>query len=471
MKWNIFSIIIFFAFSTQAQLNKSLDRIIAQEFPPEAEIGIAVVNSNGQLIYGHHADQNMIPASLQKIITNFTALEVLGPNYIYNTTIGYNGLLSPDGTLNGDIIIFGNGDPSLASERFQKRPQLNQVVSDIANFIEKKGITCIDGEIIVDASYFGTDGNVHSWPWEDIGNYYGASIWSVNIHENYYNLYFQLSTTRTKPPQIISYSPAIPGIILHNELSTGPEGSGDQAYIFGAPYTSEKYIRGSLPSGKGTYKIKGAIPDSPSYFGFLIASELAKRNISSMGYKAEYNKQQKIESKVAQIKSPELQDLVKSANLESINLYCEAFLLSLGAGERAEGITNVKIFLANNNIDTTDINIVDGSGLSFWNYLSAEDFAKLIHSLQKEYKKDLAAFFPEAGVSGTLSYMFKNSPAIGNLWAKTGSMNQVMNYAGFTKSKSGNNLSFCIMVNRHKVENRTIRRIEEKIMETIFLEG
>ena len=454
-----------------AQLNSAINSILTHKNLQHAEIGISVIDENGKSLYSKNGDKNLIPASLQKIVTNFTALAILGEDYKYTTSIAYSGDILPDGNLTGDIIIYGNGDPSLGSERYKKRPQIGKVINDIADFIKKKGITCIDGKIISDASYFGTDGTIHSWAWNDIGNYYACNTWSINIHENYYNLYFQLQASQNFQPKIKSHNPPIPGISFKNELTSGPKGSGDQSYIFGSPYTYNRFIRGSLPVGSGSFKIKGSIPDSPLYIAQLVSHKLNLINIHNGGAAAEYDTKIQDKEVIGQFKSASLRELVKSANLESINLYCESFLSTIGKGSRARGIKEVKSFLAENKIDTSDIYIEDGSGLSVWNNISSEDFSKLLNNLYKTYGDKLQDYFPEAGVSGTLSYLFKDKEAKSHLWAKTGSMQQVMNYAGFTQTKSGKFVSFSIMINRHKVSNRKIRKIQEALMNTIYLEA
>lgn len=460
---------LLFHCSLYGQLSSKIEALI-KKFPSNTEVGISIMDDTGKSIYGKNANQNFIPASLQKIVTNFAVLETLGEDYKYTTKIGYTGQILPDGNLTGDLIIYGNGDPSLASERYQKRMQLDDLVDYIASTLKEKGITCIDGKIISDASYYGTDGTIHSWAWNDIGNYYACNTWSVNVHENYYKLYFQLQSSQQKQPRIIRHEPTIPGIEFKNELFSGPSGSGDQSYIFGAPYTYNRIIRGSLPVGARTFRIKGAIPDSPKFLADLVSQALDKKEISNNGSDVEFDKKIKLEE-IINLPSPPLKELVKSANLESINLYCESFLVTLGEGSRSRGIKNAKLFLHNNGIDTSDIYIEDGSGLSVWNNISPADFTTLLSKLHDKYGSRLGQFFPEAGKSGTLSYMFKNMQAYGKLWAKTGSMQQVMNYAGFTKAKSGRWLFFSIIANRHQVSNRRIRSIHEQIMNTIYTEG
>ncbi|WP_235296621.1 D-alanyl-D-alanine carboxypeptidase/D-alanyl-D-alanine endopeptidase [Portibacter marinus] len=452
------------------QWDSEINRIL-QKYPATAELGIAIMDEKGELLYERNSEQNFIPASLQKIITNFATLEMLGEDYEFSTQIGYTGSILPDGNLTGDLIIYGNGDPSLGSERFQKRPQIRQLLKDITRFVKKKGITCIDGKVICDASYFGTDGTIHSWSWNDIGNYYACNTWSINLHENYYNLYFQLQNNRSVAPQIISHSPFIPNLEFINELQTGTRGSGDQSYIFGAPYTYQRYIRGSLPQGATTFRIKGSIPNSPKYFAELISGQLLADGISNNGADVEFNQPIDMHEKIAQIKSPLLKELVRSANLESINLYCEAFLVAMGQGSRHRGIQMEKTYLSAIGIDTSDIYIEDGSGLSFWNSMSPEDFVQLLRHLYLVYGAGLGNYFPEAGKTGTLYYMFKGMQANGKLWAKTGSMQQVMNYAGFTKAASGKVLFFCIISNRHQESNRKIRRIHQELMNTIYVKG
>lgn len=475
MNKKVFSIcVLFFLISTVAlaqDLKESIDNILKDEKLTHAEVGISVVDDAGRTLYDKNAQMNMIPASLQKIITNFTILDEKGENYTYETKVGYTGEILDDGTLSGDIIIYGNGDPSLGSERYKKRPQIGDVVNTIMSIIQKAGIRCIDGHIITDASFYGSNGTIGSWSWIDLGNYYACNTWSLNLHENYYNLYFQLNKDQKSGPKVIRHSPEIPGLVFENDLESGPPGSGDQAYIYGGPYGYKKYIRGSLPVGNKSYRIKGAIPDAPLYLAQLVSHNLSLKNISNQGPKTHYSSPIKVDKWIGNLPSPRLSDLVESANLSSINLYCESFLMTAGNGSKRKGIHKVYEFLNEMGIDSAGIHVEDGSGLSAWNNISAEDFTKVLRKLVAQYGSDLCPYFPEAGKTGTLSYMFRNLEANGKLWAKTGSMQQVMNYAGFTKAKSGKWVSFCIMINRHDVSNREIRKIEEQIMNLIYLKA
>jgi len=429
------------------------------------------MNSDSELLYGINAERNFLPASLQKVLTNFAALEILGEDYQFTTQVAYTGEILPDGNLTGDLVIHGNGDPSLGSERYQKRPQIEDLLRKIKRFVSEKGITCIDGEIICDASFYGSDGTIHSWSWNDIGNYYACNTWSINLHENYYKLFFQLQNNREKQPKIISHDPWIPGLDFKNELTTGAAGSGDQSYIFGAPYTYQRFVRGSLPQGNRRFRIKGAMPNAPLFLARLLSEHLDRQGISNAGASVEFDQEIEVDGTITSIKSPKLRSLVTSANLESINLYCESFLAAMGRGSRDKGISEIKEFLSSYGIDSTDIRIDDGSGLSFWNYISASDLTKLLVGLNKKYGDQLTAFFPRAGKTGTLSYLFRNMEAYDKLWAKTGSMQQVMNYAGFTRGKSGRLVFFCIIANRHQVANRKIRSIHEELMNAIYING
>src|SRR5690606_29845624 len=122
------------------------------------------------------------PASTLKTVTTATSFSILGQDFTYKTPIYINGEIK-NGVLKGDVIVVGNGDPTLGSSRYQQtKPKL--VMNKIVQFLKNKGINAIEGNVIVDDMLWGTEQLPSTWAWEDIGNYYGAGASALVWREN-----------------------------------------------------------------------------------------------------------------------------------------------------------------------------------------------------------------------------------------------------------------------------------------------
>lgn len=420
---------------------------------------------SGEKLLAYNEDKILNPASTLKVLTCFIMLDKFGEDYRYETYLMYSGELEKDGTLKGDLIIRGTGDPSLGSSRYGEENSTENFLNKCLASAQKMGITCIDGDIVIDASEFGSDCVPHSWPFNDLGNYYAAGAWSVNINENSYKLGFQRNGNSISG---ITIQPKVPKIYFTNELELGPANSGDQAYIFCAPYQDQAFVRGSIPKGKGQFSIRGSMPNAPLFLGESLKKTLDKKGIKSQKVRVSFDK--KVKGKTIYThKGIPLGKLVKSALQKSINLYCEAFLLKLGDGDRASGIEFIENKLEKDGVlsDSYAFQMSDGSGLSQRNFMSATTQAEF---LKTEYNKDKSILqsLAKNGYDGTLKNKFTTKSLKGKIFGKSGSMGNVRAYTGILKTNSGRELSFSIMVNNYTANYRKIdQHIEKLLLEAV----
>ena len=186
-----------------------------------------------------------------------------------------------NGILEGIVFIEGSGHPFLGSDRIPGVLSTSLLLSKIVQDIKKKGILCIEGKIIADASSFGCQTVSSSWLSADLGNYYAAGAWALNVHENSYNLWYECDGPVGTLTKISYYEPHIPDLAFENDVRIGKAYTGDNAFIFGGPYTNIKKVTGTLPKGKSLYKIRGSMPDPPHFFTFSLKKELEKNNMGS----------------------------------------------------------------------------------------------------------------------------------------------------------------------------------------------
>jgi D-alanyl-D-alanine carboxypeptidase/D-alanyl-D-alanine-endopeptidase (penicillin-binding protein 4) len=175
--------------SGENRLHDYVNTIIRDKRLKGAFFSIKMVNfETGETIFEYKPELKMIPASILKVITTGTGFMNLGENYTFKTSVYYDGTISVDSILNGNLYIAGGGDPSLCSKSFPKSaPEI--VFNKISYELKRVGISKISGRIIVDESYFdgvySTSETIHpSWELEDIGSYYGAGVHGLNFCEN-----------------------------------------------------------------------------------------------------------------------------------------------------------------------------------------------------------------------------------------------------------------------------------------------
>ena len=436
---------------------KGQDQILSDPLLKHASISISMVDlSSGEEVYTYDPDRSLIPASTLKLFTGIPALDILGEDYRFSTEIAYTGTIEGDGTLSGDLYIIGGGDPCLGSDRIAGNPDTPTLIKLIGAKIASK-ISCIDGRIIV-LGYDAQDRYPvpQGWLFEDLGNYYGAGIWPINLDENRYYLTFDRSGKVGSTSKIIKSVPKIDGLSHLNKVVIAEKGSGDQSYILASPYQYKRHVVGTLPQGKNAYTIKGAMPDPPRFFMSILTWELDRLGISYQGTQLKKKHHVKALKPFTKIKSPPLIDIVKSIHLESNNFYTEAVANLLKSRN------------SDLNIDLGQgAKLVDACGLSPQNRLSSRQMASFL-AKQSRPSSSLLTTLPRVGFSGTLKNMLKSSPARGKIYAKSGSMSGVLCYAGYME-KAGKWYSFSIMMNNFDRKIREMKPLAASIMESLYL--
>jgi serine-type D-Ala-D-Ala carboxypeptidase/endopeptidase (penicillin-binding protein 4) len=437
-------------------------------FAGEADSGTAIMEFN--------SGKSLIPASIQKLITSAAALELLGPDYTFKTTVGYTGTLNKrSGKLTGDIIIRGGGDPSLGSENFADH--YKDFFTEWANEIKKLGIKKITGRVITDDSYYDFIPVPDKWLWEDEGNYYGAGVYGLSVFDNTYQIHFKTAEDYSNP-LIIGYTPPEAGIALKNYLVT--EGTSDKGYVFAAPYSNIGWIKGSIPSGREDFILNASTTDPPLLTAKILHRKLKEAGLTISEEPSTFRLQQKTMTgeyfQLAEITSPRLSDIIKVLNHESVNLYAENLLKELGRkfrnnGSTASGIEVVMEFLQTTGIKNTGMFLEDGCGLSPLNAICASDLAKLLiyMKLKGKYFADYYSSLPAAGKEGTLKNVFTDPVFTSNLKAKSGSMTRVRNYAGYFTTLTGKQMVFTVIVNNYSGPSKNISKGIETFLKEIIL--
>ncbi len=478
----LFSLLVLanFAFA-QSGTQRAIDALAGDSDLAHAGLGICVVDvESGQVIASNEDQRSMIPASNLKVLTTATAIGLLGADFRFKTELRYSGTIDANGVLNGNVWIVGYGDPTLGSDQMEEAEDLSAVMTKFRMALQQKGIRKINGHIIGEDSYFTSSVNAPNWHWIDIGNYYGAGVWGLNIHENLYYLHFQQSSRLGSTPAVASVEPSIPELRFINDITSAGSGTGDNAYIYGAPFSYERYLRGTIPVGNGRFTIKGAMPDPP-----LFAARELEACLQAVGI---LTSESALSSRQAKLRgtelgesnilvthySPTLEQIVERANIKSVNLYCETLLKTLGKEKGKEGsidggIDVVKDFWEGRGMSFKGIFLEDGSGLSARNVVTANFLANLLRkiALDKKIFDPIYNSLPIAGQSGGMKYLLRGTAAAGKVRAKTGTLGRVRAFTGYATTRSGKLLAFSMMANDYECSSSEIRQKLAVVMRTL----
>lgn len=435
----------------------------------------------GRTVYSYDTDRLQSPASVLKTVATATALEILGEDYRYPTTLEYDGILE-NGTLEGNLYIKGSGDPSLGSSHFA--PGQNKFLSTWIAALQKAGIKHITGSVISDESIFDTEGVSIKWLREDMGNYYAPGSYGISIFDNMYKLSLQTGAAGTRPV-LKGTEPDIPFIRFKNYLKAAPVSS-DSAYIIGAPLDDVRYLYGVLPANREAYVLKGDIPDPALYLARYLADQLQQKGIRVDGspscyrIEVEENRWKKGERKeIVTTYSPTLREIASVCNHVSHNLYADALVKTVGLQYKprrnemissfGRGVQVVKEYWEKKGLDVFPLRMNDGSGLAPADKVSAGFMGELLVYMATESAVSDAfiASLPQAGIEGSVRNFLKGSKLQGKARLKSGGITGVRSYAGYI-TKDGKTYAVAVFSNNYSCPMSRMTRALEKLLLQLF---
>ncbi len=445
-------------------LEEEFQKFLAHDWMKGASVSFHVKSIKGNdFEFKYDEDRALTPASITKLFTTSAGLFQLGKDFQFVTGISYTGDFK-DGILNGNLIIHGGGDPTLTL-----------IALDSAVKASLPALKEIKGEIIADASLYGTRTTPPNWVWEDLGNYYGVGAASLNLNDNMFKLYLKTGATGTVA-KINKVEPHPPYLNITSEVTAGEKGTGDNSFLFSSPYSNSHIIRGTLPPHRSNFRVKGGVTDPDYHAIWMLADTLSSQGVivGEERLRVEYSKQKLPASeRVGEVKSKPLSWIIDKTNKKSINLYAES-VAKYVSNEKTKSIVADSItYSVLNKLDsigviTSGIYLEDGSGLSPFDAFSASNMTS---ALEKIYSTPQYTTFYNSlavtGVSGTLKYFCRYNQAKGKVYGKSGSMRRVKSYAGYINTNSGDLLVFTIIVNNFSCKSKVVRKAMEPILEIL----
>ena len=469
------------------ELTETISQTLDTEPFEGAYWGVQIVNlRSGTVLYSKNAQSNFVPASNVKLLTTAAALDQLTPDYRFRTRIYADGPIE-DGTLKGNLIVRGSGDPTIGG--YEQRDDPTRVFRQWADSLKALGITHISGNIIGDDNRMDDTPLGHGWSWSDISYAYAAEIGGLVFNENTVDLH--VLGQEVGQPAKITWEPFDTDYVnVVNRSRTVPWRTEDDEQYQRIMGTNTIHVRTKVhPNREETESI--TITNPTLYFVHVLREVLLREGISVGGTPADLDEtaatvqyDSDLVRPVASYTSKPLRQIVRTLNHESQNLYAEQILRTLAVevppqttedlkpGSSALGVKSVRKTLAAARVDTSRIQLVDGSGLSRQNLVRPQSIVRLLQYMWTHPAPAASSAFydslPKGGQEGTLEYRFQgNAPAHANVRAKTGTLSNTSSLSGYVTSERGTPLAFSIFCNHHLAEGNQVRSAQDVLVNAL----
>lgn len=474
----------------QAQVPQPVKQFLKEPYMRGATFSMMLKDMDADsIVYAFQPDMEVTPASVMKLVTTATALELLGNEYRFDTRLEYDGEIT-DSVLHGNLYIRGSGDPTLGS-RYLDDGQRDFLPSWM-DALKTAGIRKIKGSVISDEGCFDTEGISMKWVSEDLGSYYGAASYGITVFDNNYMLYLKTGKAGSCP-ELIRSEPEMKNLIFHNYLTSASVPS-DSSYVVGAPFSTERYLYGIVPAQKESYVLKGDIPDPALFLAGYFTDYLRSNGVSVQGEPScrrilsiERNWTDDKRTDIYVTNSPDLRRIVRIVNEVSQNLYADILLKTMGnsymnpsslspaspspliLSSFGKGCAYVRDYWQSRNLDVSSLWMYDGSGLAVTSKVTARYMTDLL-SYMKSQSTESDAFYlsiPLAGEDGSVRNFLKGTPLQGKARLKSGSMSRVKAYAGYI-DHNGRHYAVALFANNYTCDGREITRALEKLLVNLF---
>lgn len=420
-------------------LARRLDRL-RRGFGLNRAIGALVKSAEtGEILYEHNPDKLFIPASGQKLVVMGASLHYLGPNYRFETRFLVDGPLE-NGVVEGNVYVVGSGDPSLT------RHEMDYV----ARSLSRRGLREIRGDLVLDDSFF--DDQLRGPASYDNILKKGLPIQSALSYN------FNLVELRASPSEgagrAMLHDEGYGYFDVLNRVTTATRGRPwvrVQKLRNNRVIVRGRVIQGDEQEGVGSF----VAPDPTSYFASAFLGKLQEKGVRFSGMARRGLADEKSLTPLYVHRSARLVEVLGALGKYSNNFSAEQMLKALGAhrwgapGSFESGARALSEYLIGLGFRKEDFRIVDGSGLSYDNHLSARILVRVLEDVYRVpgLRTDFICTLALAGVDGTLRRRFLNADHMGRIMAKTGSLASVSSLSGYAFSETRGPLLFSVVTN------------------------
>lgn len=443
-----------------SSLSSAIDAFITQPRFARAQWGIEVVAlDTGATLFRRNADSLFLPASNTKLFTAALALETLGTNARFATRLYATAAPGADGTLVGDLILHGEGDPSLGD------PDVSPDWADrLAAALAARGVRRVRGNLVADDTYFAGPPFGGSWEALDLQAGYGAPAGALGAQDNTVRVTVAREGARCCA---ITVDPPNAGMRVADAT-----GAATPLSLYRPPGSDVLYASGSLPAGTARRGFTLAAPDGARLAANLLRDALSRNGIALDGRVRTVHWPETNDMpgghllEIASIDSPPLSQLLVHMLKHSDNRYAQMLLQQVGVRmaqtgacpDRAQppqtsadwGLCAMRRFLGQVGIDSGSAAFADGAGLSRHDLVTPAAIVKLLAWIARQpFASVVRNALPAAGIDGTLKYRMRDNAATDNVQAKTGTLSHVYTLSGYVTDAAGRHLAFSLMLNRY----------------------
>jgi D-alanyl-D-alanine carboxypeptidase/D-alanyl-D-alanine-endopeptidase (penicillin-binding protein 4) len=448
--------------------------------------GVAVVDDHGRLLHGRNERRLFIPASNAKIVVAAVASALLPPDWTVRTSL-YAGGPVVNGVVEGDLILYGRGDPTMDRRCFAADTTAPGVcdtdafarLRELAIALRARGIREVRGDLVGDGSYF-EPLTVHpDWEGFDLNWWYAAPVSGLGFNDNSVDFTWGPGP-ETGAPATISMTPDLGDIAFENRTVTVAAGKesdiGDRFYR--VPGTMQVWAEGTVARDHRTETESFAIPDPNLFTARALRQLLVEAGVAVTGATRSTTDSMLYRgarggAPLAEVRSRPLRDWVFPILNTSQNWFAEMLLKQLGrrfgkAGSWEEGLAVERRFLIDSvRVDSTEFSLRDGSGLSSRNLVTPLAFTRILRFIRAHPGyATFAAGLPRSGNTGSLRRRFVGTPLEGRVRAKSGGIGSVNALSGYVELAEGRVLTFSVQANHHtQTRSMILAAIDSVVLE------
>lgn len=441
----LFSFLIV-SISFSQSLSSKLNKIFSDKFFDSCLVAIQIDDLTAdKVLFKKNEKMLLRPASNMKILTSAAGLIYLGEDYQFTTNLYYDGFISSD-TLFGNIFVEGGCDPDFSAQDFY----------EFSEALKNLNIKVIAGNLYGDISFKDSIYWGKGWMWDDDPSSDAPKLSALNLNDNCVEIFFKNEHLEISPQ-----TKFVEILIYENDTSF----TVDRDWM----NNTNKIIISGKPENNSYFKVNITNPEK--YFLTVFKEVLDSNKIKLTGEVGIQNLSEKVYY-ITSVKR-KFSDVIVNLNKNSDNLSAEMTLYALSEkyfGKPANADSGVKIIKELIDLigfQSRNYRIVDGSGVSHYNVLSAELIAGLLKYVYKKYPEKFRILydsFPIAGVDGTLENRMKDSKAFNNVHAKTGTLTGVSCISGYVTTKKNHTLAFSIMMQNFVGSAKRVRDFQDKIL-------
>jgi D-alanyl-D-alanine carboxypeptidase/D-alanyl-D-alanine-endopeptidase (penicillin-binding protein 4) len=466
---------------TLDSLRSRINAVITNPAFDSAQWGIKVVElDSGKPVFEHRSGSYFNPASNTKLFTAALALDRLGPDYRIKTTLYSTAAPDSSGRIRGDLIVYGRGDPTIAARL--NGGDYYKALEPLVAVLEGLGVKRIGGDLIGDESFFRGAPFGSGWEWDSLQWYYGAEVSALSVNDNSVDLFVKPGERVGQPCRITTGPPLSPLKII-NRTATGPKNSICRISVYRPVGDNVVYVSGCIAANSDGFTGFVAVHNPANYFVLALKELLAERGITvtgrvrTMDWKSrdilplDTRKLRELGS----VESLPMRDIIRETLKPSQNLWAQLLLLQVGTtvwsnGAEASrdgapagspvmptteenGVESLNEFTRRVGLKRGEVVIEEGSGLSRRNLVTPNSVVALLQFMDRHRSATVYRdALPVAGVDGTLKNRLRDTPAAGNVRAKTGTLRYVNTLSGYLTTLGEERLAFSIMLNNFNAD-------------------